>query len=438
MRRKILLLAALCLPAVAVMAQQNPNEGRGASTRPAVENYVIKTELPTLIPLSDQDDPSKDQVINDDLVVVGGLGAGTGMYDGYLFPFKTIVMRANNTRLYFDDNSTGTFPANDWMIEANSSVDAGPSYLAFRDSTNGTLPFMVRAAAPDYSLFVEGTTGNIGLRTSAPAEDIHLVRGDTPTLRLEQDATMGWTAQTWDIAGNEANFFVRDVTGGSRLPFRIAPGAPTSSLTVQASGNVGIGTWYPSQKLEVKGSMKLAPSFVPASPTAGTFYVDTADYHFKYYDGTQWNTFAADTDTDEQDLVAATLTGSVLQIDIENGASVSVDLAPLLADLEARVTALEALVGAKENESGKNYLLQNSPNPFSGATSIAYYISHDVTNAMLVINDVRGNKIREIAISNRGEGIVQIADGDLSVGTYFYSLILDGQKSESKILVKVE
>ena len=34
----------------------------------------------------------------------------------------------------------------------------------------------------------------------------------------------------WDIAGNEANFFVRDVTGGSRLPLRIRPGAPTSSI----------------------------------------------------------------------------------------------------------------------------------------------------------------------------------------------------------------
>ena len=34
------------------------------------------------------------------------------------------------------------------------------------------------------------------------------------------------------MAGNETNFFIRDVTNGSKLPFRIRPGAPTSSIDV--------------------------------------------------------------------------------------------------------------------------------------------------------------------------------------------------------------
>jgi hypothetical protein len=41
------------------------------------------------------------------------------------------------------------------------------------------------------------------------------------------------------------------VTGGSRLPFRIRPGAPTSSIDISASGNVGIGTASPSNKMDV-------------------------------------------------------------------------------------------------------------------------------------------------------------------------------------------
>jgi hypothetical protein len=69
---------------------------------------------------------------------------------------------------------------------------------------------------------------------------------------LEQNNSGGFTAQTWDIAGTEANFFVRDVTGGSRLPFRIRPGAPTSSIDINASGSVGVGTASPSGKLHVK------------------------------------------------------------------------------------------------------------------------------------------------------------------------------------------
>jgi hypothetical protein len=84
--------------------------------------------------------------------------------------------------------------------------------------------------------------------------DVHAATSNTPAIRLEQNNSGGFTAQTWDIAGNEANFFVRDVTGGSRLPFRIRPGAPTSSIDINASGNVGIGTASPKSKLDIKQS----------------------------------------------------------------------------------------------------------------------------------------------------------------------------------------
>src|SRR5437660_11127604 len=98
------------------------------------------------------------------------------------------------------------------------------------------------------------SNGKVGLRTSTPGLDLHIVTGDTPAHRLEQNSSSGFTAQTWDIAGNEANFFVRDVTGGSRLPFRIRPGAPTSSIDIAASGNVGIGTASPVTNLDVVSS----------------------------------------------------------------------------------------------------------------------------------------------------------------------------------------
>jgi len=70
---------------------------------------------------------------------------------------------------------------------------------------------------------------------------------------MEQNNSGGFTAQTWDIGANEANFFVRDTTGGSRLPFRIRPGAPTSAIDISASGNVGIGTASPNARLDVIG-----------------------------------------------------------------------------------------------------------------------------------------------------------------------------------------
>ncbi len=83
---------------------------------------------------------------------------------------------------------------------------------------------------------------DVGFGTSNPVVDLHSVTGDTPpTLRLEQDGSSGFTAQTWDVAGNEAGFFIRDATNGSTLPFRILPGASSQSLVIDGDNNVGIG-----------------------------------------------------------------------------------------------------------------------------------------------------------------------------------------------------
>ena len=36
---------------------------------------------------------------------------------------------------------------------------------------------------------------------------------------MEQDGSSGFNPQTWDLDGNETDFFVRDVTHASSLPF---------------------------------------------------------------------------------------------------------------------------------------------------------------------------------------------------------------------------
>jgi hypothetical protein len=193
-----------------------------------------------------------DVVHADDVIITGSQCVGFDCVDGESFGFDTIKLKENNTQIFFDDtSSTAGFPANDWRIIANDSASGGASYLTIEDSTGAKRPFTIRAGAPTNSIFVD-STGKVGLGTSTPVLDVHAVSGDTPSLRLEQDTTSGWTAQTWDFAGNESNFFIRDVTGGSRLPFRIQPGAPTNALTVKASGKVGIGTWDPAYVFHVK------------------------------------------------------------------------------------------------------------------------------------------------------------------------------------------
>lgn len=203
-----------------------------------------------------------DQVIPDDLIVQGSLCVGVDCVNNENFGFDTIRLKENNTRLQFDDTSTTAgFPSNNWQLRANDSgggsnlfgiVDQGTT----GNSETGTIVVAVEAGASANSIRV-ASNSKVGLRTATPVLDMHANTSDTPAIRLEQNNAGGFTAQTWDIAGNEANFFVRDVTSGSRLPFRIRPGAPTSSIDIAASGNVGIATQSASAPLDVAGNTLL-------------------------------------------------------------------------------------------------------------------------------------------------------------------------------------
>jgi len=200
-----------------------------------------------------------DNVIADDLIVQGSACVGLDCVNGESFGFDTIRLKENNTRIKFDDTSASAgFPANDWQLTANDSASGGASKFSIEDITGSKVPVTVTAGASTNSLFID-STGRIGFRTSTPVLDLHVTTSNTPALRLEQTNAGGFTAQTWDVAGNEANFFVRDVTGGSRLPFRIRPGAPTSSIDIAADGDVGFGTASPNAntKVDINDSTQL-------------------------------------------------------------------------------------------------------------------------------------------------------------------------------------
>ena len=200
--------------------------------------------------------PNPDFVIADDLIVQGSICGGLDCVDGESFGFDTLRLKENNTRIKFDDTSAAGFPANDWQLTANDSASTGTGGLnkfSIDDVTGAKTPFTVEAGAPNNSIYVD-SIGRLGLRTATPVLDIHTNTGNTPALRLEQNNSGGFTAQTWDIGANEANFFVRDVTGGSRLSFRIRPGAPTSSIDISNSGNVGVGIGAPNASVHVQRS----------------------------------------------------------------------------------------------------------------------------------------------------------------------------------------
>ena len=195
--------------------------------------------------------PAAADINHDDDVRIGGSACiGFNCVLNMNFGSDTLVLHEDNVRLLFQDNSTtGSFPTTDWRITINDSANGGSNYFGVDDVTAGRSSiFRIDGGAPSNALRVDAQ-GDIGIGQASPVVELHMTDGDTPTVRLEQDGSSGFTAQTWDVAGNESNFFVRDVTGGSQLPFRIFPGADDSALTVNANSRIGFGTVSPAMHL---------------------------------------------------------------------------------------------------------------------------------------------------------------------------------------------
>jgi hypothetical protein len=293
--------------------------------------------------ISDQDIQTRDQVVLDDLIVDGSACIGQDCVNGEAFGFNTIKLKENNLRIGFVDTSnSASFPSNDWEITINDTSNGGANFFGITDIDGGRRVFSVEAGAPANALYVDDG-GRLGLGTATPVTDIHTKSGDTPTLRLEQDGSSGFTPQSFDIASNETNFFVRDATNGSTLPFRIRSGAPTSSIDISASGSIGIETQSPNanasldlgsttkglQLNRMDNAGRTALGTALGAGEVGVVVFDTEDNIMYTWDGTTWNAGG----TDDQ-----ALSINVNSLELEDGGSV--DLAGYLDNTDDQALSL--------------------------------------------------------------------------------------------------
>lgn len=236
------------------------------------------------------------QVINMDLLVDGSLCVGFDCGSSQNFGFDTVRLRENNLRIHFDDTSnSGSFPNTDWRLVANDTNNGGANRFSIEDASAGRTPFTIEGGSIANALYVSDE-GDVGVGTSTPVVEVHAVDGNTPALRLEQNGSSGFQAQTWDLAGNETNFFLRDVTNGSKLPFRVRPNSPEDSIdirtdevrmhsnvmVVESSGNVGMGTQTPTAEgLHIVRSDAQAAArdmlIMEANGPGGMLFLDTAN-----------------------------------------------------------------------------------------------------------------------------------------------------------------
>lgn len=233
--------------------KKNSLNGLNNNIAPTTQSGSFRVMNGMIVNGMNSPEPQKvnDQVILDDLIVDGSLCVGQDCVNGESFGFDTLRLKENNLRVHFQDTSnSASFPTNDWRITINDSANGGGNYFGIDDVSSGRRVFILEAGAPANAIYLD-SGGDLGIGTSAPVVDIHVANGNTPTLRLEQNGSSGFTPQTWDLAGNEANFFIRDVSNGSELSFRIQPGAPSNSVYIANTGNVGFGTSSPNSIYDI-------------------------------------------------------------------------------------------------------------------------------------------------------------------------------------------
>jgi len=206
------------------------------------------------------------EVIPSALIVQDSVCIGTDCLSGEVFDFDTLRLKENNLRIDFEDTSaSASFPSNDWGIIINDTANGGNNFFAIEDSGAAALPFYIEAGAQNNALYLDAN-GRIGFGTSAPSTSIESRIGSTPTLRLNQDGSQGFTPQVWDIGGNEQGFFVNDITASSATPLFIGAGAPNNAVYVSSgTGNVGIGTNAPTESLHVVGNAIISGNLELAS-----------------------------------------------------------------------------------------------------------------------------------------------------------------------------
>lgn len=82
------------------------------------------------------------------------------------------------------------------------------------------------------------------------------------------------------------------------------------------------------------------------------------------------------------------------------------------------------------------YLLQNTPNPFSESAEIQYFVPSDLGSVEISIHDLKGSVLNTIKIEEAGYGKIAVNANDLSSGTFVYTLSVNGQIVDSKVMIR--
>ena len=133
----------------------------------------------------------------------------------------------------------------------------------------------------------------------------------------------------------------------------------------------------------------------------------------------------------QNDELSAELLAEKKQNDAQQ--KINVDLQTRLAKLEAMMnTSTLSTVNYQQPTVLSASLPQNIPNPFNHTTTINYTLPQQFSSAKIIITDKSGKILKEMNLTTRGKGSLNIDASVLPSGAYQYSMYVDGKLIDTK------
>ena len=170
----------------------------------------------------------------------------------------------------------GTAASNNLTLNSTSNATRGNVLIAANGGSVG-----IGTTSPGYPIDAEFNTATdmiINFQNNSATTGAYL------NISSSGSSYSGFEFQTpsqnWGmVQDGSTNFSIEDLTHGNKVPLAIEANAPSNSLYVKSSGNVGIGTTSPQSKLDVWGALDISGTPIALNNLSDASATDEAAGH---------------------------------------------------------------------------------------------------------------------------------------------------------------